>query len=142
MIPWIPVTAVDFMRLEYIVNAVANQHEVASLFFSALDRRVVIHDPDMSAGAYTIPFPDLVNIIEDNITALSAGGYRPPDMEPTRHWLGEDSDAPFLSYRDVNRWYVSSEQLAALIEAISKRLLITGTFTAGSNRTRQLIRSV
>ena len=107
-----------------------------------LQRTVVISEPNTSQGTYTTPFPALINIIEQNLDAIAAGGYRPSDMLATVRWMGEQNDIVRLSYRDVNRWFESMRLIEELILGIGERLLITGAFSAGGDRTRQNIRTV
>jgi len=136
------VTAVDFMSPELIGAAYGAQSDLRQLFEGLLSRAVTLAQPDVSAGIFTVPFPDLINIIERNIDALSANGYMPGDMQPTVEWQGELNDLRRLDYTDVNRWFESIELITGLAWAVSYRGLITGNYSTGSDRTRQIIRTV
>jgi len=136
------VTANDNMSIDIFNEAYNNQMYVRQLFIDITKRIVELIEPDTSTGIATIPYPDLINIIERNIDTLIAGGYRPPNMQNTVDWLGEMNDFRRLSYLDVNRWFESLEQLEGLIYGIAYRSLLTGNFGTGNNRTRQIIRTV
>jgi len=136
------VTASDSMTTGILTEAYAEQQKAQRLFFDLIQRTVALVEPDTTEEDYTLPFPSLINVIEQNINALTADGYRPSDMENTVEWKGELNDMVRFSYRDVNRWFTSGELINALIHGIAARMLITGTFTAGGNRTRQAVRSV
>jgi hypothetical protein len=127
----------------YIIDAAYDaQNALRGLFADLLSRDIRLTKPNTGAGVFTIPFPDLINVIERNIDALSAGGYRPGDMAPTMNWQGELNDARRLDYTDVNRWFESAELITDLVWAIGARGLITGRFSTGDNRTRQILKSV
>lgn len=136
------VTASDYMSIEIYNKAYAFQLSLQQLFMIALLRTVILAVTDTSEGTETIPFADLINIIERNIDRLVAGGYRPSLMQDTMTWLGERHDLRALDYTDINRWFESMEMIQELIESISSRALITGNYTTGSDKTRQIIRAV
>lgn len=136
------VTADDYMTTEIIDMAYENQVYLKDKFLEMLGRIVLLSKPDTSKGIYTIPFADFINIIEENINALIRGGYIPSGMKNTVNWKGELNDLKRLSYLDINRWFETFEQLEKLIYSIVYRTLITGAFSTGNDRTRQLIRTV
>ena len=136
------VTADDYMTTAIIDEAFRVQDELRILMFNFLSRIVTLVNPNTAAGTYTIPYPELINIIERNIDELAKGGYASSDMQPTVEWLGELNDVRRLSHLDVNRWFESVELITNLVYAVSYRGLITGNFSAGNNRTRQNLRSV
>lgn len=136
------VTANDFMTTDIIDEVYRVQEELRLKMLELINRIVYITKPNTTAKTLTIPFPELINIIERNIDAFTIGGYMPSDMQPTVNWQGELFDLRRLDYTDVNRWFESIELLTELIESIETRSLITGTFATGNDRTRQLIRSV
>jgi len=122
-----------------IIDAVyQGQAALSQLFHELLSRNVLVTQPDTSAGVYTIPFADFINIIECNIGALTANGYTPDGMKPAINWRGELADLHRLDYSDVNRWFDSTGQIEAMVRGVAARLLITGTFASGTDRTRQL----
>ena len=136
------VTAEDYMTIEIFNTAFAQQENVRDMFFNMLQRIVNIDIPDTSKNIKTIPFPALINIIEQNIDILASEGYRPINMEDTIEWLGELKDERKFDYTDVNRWFESLELLEILIHGTVHRIPITGNFTTGSDRTRQVLRKV
>jgi len=95
----------DFLGLDVFVslNAEFLQIEAAR---RAVGRPVQLVQLDLSAGMATVPTAAFINIIERNLDRL-AGAGRPAQMEATKTWLGEDRDAAWLDYRDVNRWFAS-----------------------------------
>ncbi len=142
MIDWTPVTAGDYMKIEYLDLLKLYFFQIRDLFYSKLKRPVLIQSIDTSGRYYTVPFETYINIIERNIDALTAEGYTPLEWQPTKIWLGEHLDRPKLDFNDVNRWFSTLRQLEDMIKGMADRLLITGTFTAGDNRTRQFLRTV
>ena len=58
---------------------------------------------NLAAGVATVPDVQFINTIERNLERLGA--------DDTKTWLGEDRDAQWLSFRDVNRWFESLEKL-------------------------------
>jgi hypothetical protein len=140
------VSANDYLSVEIFEAAYAAQEQMRLLLIRLIQRYVIIVKPDTSLHIKTIPFPALINIIENNIETLTSGGYTPSNMEPTVQWLGERFDIRNLNHTDVNRWFISMEQLEQLLYSIAYRGLITGNFTPntsyGQFRTRQIIRTV
>lgn len=136
------VTANDYMTPDIIDGAYNEQQRLRRLFFDLIQRIVELSEPDTALGNHTIPYPTLINVVERNIDKLTAGGYRPSNMQNTVDWKGELNDLVRFSYRDVNRWFETFEQLEGLIYSIVYRGLITGNFSTGNDRTRQIIRSV
>ncbi|MCL2168862.1 MAG: hypothetical protein FWB74_02425 [Defluviitaleaceae bacterium] len=61
---------------------------------------------DLAAGTATVPTAAFINTIERNLERLGVAG--------TKVWIGEDRDAQWLSYRDVNRWFEGIESLRGL----------------------------
>ena len=137
MIEFSPVTSRDFMTPELISGAYEAQCALAGLFEEKLSRTVALEAVVLD-GTFTIPFPRLINSVENNLAVLALGGYSPNRMQPVRRWLGENADAPRLCYLDVNRWYQSAQQIEELIYGICGRMLRTGTFSSGESRTFQL----
>lgn len=142
MTEWTDLTANDFMDIAYIHQAAADQAFLQDAMRLLLDRSVPLSPVDPAADMTAIPYPALLNLIERNIDALTANGYLPSNMLPTRQWLGEVRDAPRLDYADINRWFDSFRKIYEMILGISRRLLITGTFDTGNDKTRQWIRTV
>lgn len=136
------VTPQDYMTTDILDEAYSEQLRLKRLFFDLIQRVVTLSTPDTTQGVYTIPFPSLINIVEQNINALIAGGYRPSNMQNTVDWKGELNDLVRFSYRDVNRWFETFEQLEQLIYSIVYRGLVAGNFSAGNDRTRQILRTV
>lgn len=135
------VTSDDFLTTDLLDIVWYEQEKLRLIMLDVLGRLVTIQKPDTSAGVYTVPFPSLINIIERNLDRFTEGGYYPLTMEPTVTWKGEFNDLRRLSYLDVNRWFISIELLTELTYSIGFRSLITGNFTTGNDRTRQVIRS-
>lgn len=136
------VIATDYMSTDIINEAYRVQENLRLEMLELINRIVYITKPNTTAGILTMPFPELINIIERNIDAFTVGGYMPPDMQPTVDWKGEFFDMRRLSYIDVNRWFETIERISALIKSIESRALITGKFATGNDRMRQIIRSV
>jgi len=99
----------DFLELSVFESLEAEfvQLEAAR---RAAGRPVTLLRLDLSAGIATVPTPQFINVIEQNLLRL-AGNPRPAGMQGTRNWLGEDRDWRWLNYRDVNRWFESLEIL-------------------------------
>lgn len=91
---------------------------------------------------YNYPFPSLINTIERNIDSFTALGYTSDEMEKTVLWKGELNDRVRFSYKDVNRWFKSCDILTAITHSATDWAVITGNFTSGNNRIRQIIRTV
>jgi len=142
MTEWQPVTAEDTMEIGIIGLAGENLLALQTLMLSVLNRTVQVYPPDTGEGIYTIPFASYINQIEQSINALTANGYVPNGMQPVRNWLGENRDRQALSYKDVNRWFDSFLRIEQMVYGLSGRVVKTGTFVTGHDRTRQLIRMV
>ena len=87
----------DFLEVAVLERLNELFAEVAGL------RGVALTPLDLSRGTATVPTASFINTIERNLEQLGAAG--------TKVWLGEDSDAVWLDYRDVNRWFNSLELL-------------------------------
>ena len=136
------------------IAAYEAQEEVRQLFWESLQRAVTIISPHNTATQFSmgtnpmlwLPIPELINVVERNLDTLSSSGYRPTGMQQTRNWLGETHDTPRLDFNDVNRWFITIEQLKDLINSILHRGLITGNYGAntsvGAFRTHQILRLV
>ena len=136
---WTELTPEDYMKLEYVENACVEQERLKDLMLSVFDREVSLLEIGETEEENTIPYPEFINIIENNISILTANGYIPLNMEPVRKWLGEFNDIKPFSYRDVNRWFASFKKIEEMIMGSSKRLLVTGMFSSGDSRERQLL---
>ncbi len=143
MIKWEKLTSTDTLKIEYITKLFQMQLLIQEIFLDTLGRNIDLTQIDTSKGEYTIPYPSFINVIERNLDALVANGYRPSTMRPTRTWLGETKDLPRLNnLDDVNRWFETLQLLEQLIISISQRTPVTGVCIVGSDRTRQVIRTV
>lgn len=142
MTDWIDLTANDYMDIKYIKQANADLEYLRAVMLSLLDREVVLPPIGVESDIYVIPYPEFINLIERNIDVLISNGYMPSNIEPTRNWLGELKDKERLKYSDVNRWFDSFKKINAMIMGTYQRVMTTGTFRTGEDRTRQLIRTV
>ena len=134
------IISTDRWNTSILDTAYDEQVRIQQVFFNIINRVVYLSKPDTTLGEYTIPYPTLINVVEDNINALIAGGYRPSNMQNTVNWKGELNDLIRFSYKDVNRWFETFEQLEGLIYSIAYRSLITGNFNTGNNRNLQILR--
>ena len=103
---WTPLGASDFMRVEYMLRL---NGELAALRAAVLARFGVTLATTVVpvAGGEASPLlASHINIIERAIDDL-AGVVRPEGLQATKTWRGENRDASFLDYRDVNRWFES-----------------------------------
>jgi hypothetical protein len=139
---WQALSASDFMAVGYLRQAYADLVFLRAAMSGYLDRTVALSPVSLTEGMAAVPFPALINLIETNIEALTANGYVPSNMLPTRQWLGELRDFPRMNYQDVNRWFDSFQKIYHMILGMSKILLRTNTFCTGGDRTRQVIRTV
>jgi len=135
-----PLTAKDYMKIDYIYmlnDEMINLREIAvQIFDNFMPFRMV---PAISGEASVVTV-DHINQIELAIGDLAAI-LRPAGLKPTRLWLGENSDNPLLDYTDVNRWF---ESFAVLRQALMGRghdFKRCGSYTAGQNRVRQIVRA-
>jgi len=129
----------DYLSIEDIRRLNEEIMAVAAL------RREVVGDVGVvnivtNMGTATMATPEYINQIERNIDAL-AGGVPPVGMQLTRVWLGEGRDVPFLSFRDVNRWFESVALVRASLLGRGRDFRATGAYVAGDCGVRQGIRN-
>ena len=92
----------DFLNIAHIVQLNNEMQSLAALRNEVIGGNTNMGTIDTSAGVFTVPTPEFVNVIESNLEVLSAGVD--VGIEPRKTWLGEDRDVVRLDYRDVNRW--------------------------------------
>jgi len=130
----------DHLSIEDIRVLNAEMAELATLRTEIFEAPVQFVSLNTNQGVTTIATPSYINQIERNIDAL-AGGAPPVGMQPTRTWLGENRDAPLLSYRDANRWFGSLALIRASLLGRGHDFKTTGSYAAGNCGIRQQIRS-
>ena len=99
---WTNLTAESFLTPD-MVTAINNETTTLAMFIvMRLGWQPPLVLPEVVRGTLTVPTAEFVNRIERNIDSLARDIRH---MVPaTKTWLGEDRDAEFLSYKDVNRW--------------------------------------
>lgn len=139
IIEWIPVTPEDFLEINILEKVYEHQQYLKELIFENLKQNIILTNIDLSNGIRTIPFPDLINKIEQNLEVLSIN-YKELGIPGTVEWLGGILDHRLLDYTDVNRWFKIMRLLEEMIIMIPQRIPVTGTFRTGVNRTRQIVK--
>jgi len=138
---WTPLTAQDFMTIEYIIRLDAEFQAVAALRGELFGTMPAVTSLAFFArnGIAAPAELALFNTIERNIDVL-AGDAPPEGMLPTRLWRGEFADDPFLDFSDVNRWFDSLRLIRGSLMGRGNDFKTTGTYAAGTNPIRQKIR--
>jgi len=134
MVPYKTLTAEDYLQFSDMTALYGRQCSIAQLFREQLDRTVTLSPPDVSRGLDTPAFPAFINVFEENLRRLYTG-FRAAEIEPSREWLGEERDRPYLSHNDANRWFDTLSRLAEMIVQIAHKTPVCNRCRAGADCT-------
>lgn len=137
---WQNISANDYMDIFFIEMGYANQLYVKNQLETYYFVEPTLAFVDTSGGIYTLPVPDYLNLVENNLLTLVQSVSWNTGHQITRIWLGENMDEPTFKFSDVNRWFETLEKLKQSLDFVQKPKRISGTFTSGTRRIRQLIR--
>jgi len=145
MIPyfvWTPIKPEDAsttsLELWIIELALEYQRKLKPIVLEYLHRNVFLETYNLNKGMKTIPYKELINVIENNLRML-VGTDVTHEMQAMVYWQGGLRDDKFLDYSDVNRWFETMNHLIWYINFMSPRYLETNVFYSGVNPDHQVI---